>query len=260
VTPFSKDLAMLSTEWLSAFAPVGSLRDNNQWAAFGACVFFHKPPRVWMVTARHVVEKVGRQALTVLVTRSAGDGVIVVKVGQILADHGFAWVEDEVNDLAAAPMPASPDFGIAAVTPEKCLPLTELSPSMPCFTAGCPYGLPCLDPQRATPLVLDGVISGVDPASRKVYTSAPTFPGNSGGPLIAFRNPLLPYGGLEVGLPILVLAGIMLQTARLSDPAGQNPPLQLGIAAPADAVLALLDSDQARAITARVEALPPLPG
>src|ERR1043166_2205379 len=114
---------MLSTEWLSAFAPVGVLRSDNLWAAFGACVLFHKPPLLWMVTARHVVEKVGQQALTVLVTRSSGAGVIVVEVGKILTEHGLSWVQDGVNDLAAAVMPWSPDFAIKAVTPDICLPL-----------------------------------------------------------------------------------------------------------------------------------------
>ncbi|HEV3258096.1 MAG TPA: hypothetical protein VG013_14520 [Gemmataceae bacterium] len=274
---------MLSTEWLSAFAPVGGLRDDNLWAAFGACVFFHKPPLLWMVTARHVLKEVGPPALTVLVTRSSGEGVIVIKVGEILTTHGFSWIEDGVNDLAAAPMPASPDFGIKAVTPENCLSLRQLLPSMPCFTLGCPYGLHGLNPQRATPLVLDGVIAGVDPASRKVYTSAPTFPGNSGGPLVAVRSPFNPAGAV-VGHPTVFFAGIMLETVLLpaadpasrapalhsgyaplvgvksgsaADPASRIPPLHLGVAAPADAVLTLLDSDQARAITARAEALRP---
>jgi hypothetical protein len=245
---------MLSTEWLSAFAPVGGLRDDNLWAAAGACVFFHKPPLLWIITARHVAEKVGRPALTVLVTQSSGEGVIVVKVGEILGNHGFNWVEDELNDLAAAPMPNSPDFSIKAVTLENCLPMTELLPSMPCFTVGCPYGLPGVNPQKATPLVLDGVISGVDPNSRKVYTSTPTFPGNSGGPLIAIRSPFNPAGGMTVGRATVLFAGIMLETMLVPDPEKRNPPLHLGVAAPADAVLALLDSDPARAITARVEA------
>ncbi len=249
---------MLSIEWLSAFAPVGGLRENNQWAAFGAGIFFHKPPLLWLVTARHVVEKVGRQALTVLVTRSSGEGVIVVQVGEILTKHGFSWVEDEANDLAAAPMPASPDLGIKAVTAENCLPLDQLLPSMPCFTLGCPYGLHGVNPQRATPLVLDGVISGVDPSSRKVYTSAPTFPGNSGGPLIAVRAPFDPAGRtMALGRATVLFAGIMLRTGLLPnpDPTDRTPPLHLGVAAPADTVLALLDSEQALAITARVGVL-----
>ena len=130
---------------------------------------------------------------------------------------------------------------------------------MPSFTVGCPYGIHGVDPQQATPLVLDGVISGVDTASRKIYTSAPTFPGNSGGPLIAFRSPLLPMGGMEVGRYILGFAGIMLETRLLpaTDPVSRIPPLHLGVAAPADAVLALLESDQARAITDRVKQLQP---
>src|SRR5258708_619885 len=201
---------MLSTESLSAFAPVGVLQSDNLWAAFGACVFFRKSTVLWVVTANHVVEKVGQQALTVLVTRASGEGVIVVEVGKILNDHKLTWLQDGVNDLAAAPMPVSPEFCIKAMTPENCLPLAKLVPSMPCFTVGCPYGLHGVNPQRATPLVLDGVISGVDPENRKVYTSAPTFPGNSGGPLIAFRSPFHP--GNFLGGRTVFLAGIMLES------------------------------------------------
>ena len=246
---------MLSSEWLSAFAPVGGLRDDNQWAAFGACVFFRMPTVLWMVTARHVVQAVGRRALTILARRSSGEGALLVNVGEILANHVLSWVEDEASDLAAAPMPTSTEFGITALTPDHCLPMTDLLPSMPCFTAGCPYGLPPLDPQRGLPLVLDGVISGVDPVGRKVYTSAPTFPGNSGGPLVAYRKQVNRPGGLLVVRREIFLAGIMSETKLLPDPDNRIPPLHLGVAAPADAVLALLDSDQARAITARVEAL-----
>src|SRR5208283_5265341 len=107
---------MLSTEWLSAFAPVGAVKTDNQWAAFGACVFFHKSPILWMITANHVLEKVGKQTLTVLMTGSPGKRVIVVEVGKILADHELTWLQDEVNDLAAAPMPMAPEFGLKAVT------------------------------------------------------------------------------------------------------------------------------------------------
>jgi hypothetical protein len=56
-----------------------------------------------------------------------------------------------------------------------------------------------------------------------------------------------------------VFAGNMLETVLLpaADPASRIPPLHLGVAAPADAVLTLLDSDQARVLTARVEASRP---
>src|SRR5262245_51450863 len=123
---------MLSTDWLSAFAPVGVIQSDNQWAAFGACVFFHKPPILWMVTANHVVEKVGQQALTVLLTRSSGEGVVIVEIGKIITKNGLSWAQDGINDLAAAPMPVSPDFALKALTIENCLPLAGLVPSMPC--------------------------------------------------------------------------------------------------------------------------------
>ena len=256
---------MLSTEWLKAFAPVGILKPDNQWAAFGACVFFRKPPVLWMVTANHVVEKVGPHGLTVLVTPSSGGGPIVVEVGKILAQNDFSWVQDRENDLAAAPMPTSRDFDITAVSSDNCLRLADLVPSMPCFTIGCPYGVYGVDPQRATPLVLDGIISGVDAENRKVFTSAPTFPGNSGGPLIAVRSPFDPGGKMSIGRPIVFIAGIMLETRLYWDPnifqqelekiLKRIPSLHLGIAAPMDAVLSMLESDQAREIAARVESM-----
>jgi hypothetical protein len=278
---------MLSTEWLKAFAPVGTLHGDGLWAA-GACVFFHKPPLLWVVTARHVLETVGPHALTVVVSRSSGEGVIVVEVGRILAAHEFSWVQDEGNDLAAAPIPASTEFGLKALTLDNCMPLAEVVPSMPCFTVGCPYGLPGVSPQTAIPLVLDGVISGVDSVRRRIYTSAPTFAGNSGGPLIAFRSPFTSEGGIDIRPAHVFLVGIMLETRLLSAPDLTSPflpyrhyasgslvsgaiaagvlgtpsssvgipALHLGVAAPADAVLALLDSEQARTLTARIEALP----
>lgn len=165
-------------------------------------------------------------------------------------------MQDQVNDLAAAPMPSSRDYDIKAVAQENCLRLPELVPSMPCFTVGCPYGLYGVNPRKATPLVLDGVISGVDPDNRKVFTSAPTFPGNSGGPLVVVRVPFDPTGRMTVGVPTVFFAGVMLETRLIPDQNDRVPPLHLGIAAPADAVLDLLESAQARAIADRIATLP----
>ncbi len=254
---------MLSVEWLTTVAPVGRLQQDTLWAAFGAGVFFNKPPLLWLVTANHVVNKVGREQASVLITQASSEGMAVVEVGKILANSGLSWVEDPASDLAAIPMPLSPNFAINAVTPEYCLRLKELIPSMPCYTIGCPYGLYSIDPKRATPLVLDGIISGVDSANQRIYTSAPTFPGNSGGPLIAIRSPFRPGGGMVVGRSTVLLTGIMLQSAMLSardvedktsplEVEHETPPLRLGVAAPMDAVFDLLNSKQAQAITAQI--------
>jgi len=142
---------MLSTEWLSAFAPVGVFQREGLWAACGAGVFFQKSPLLWLVTADHVIDSVGPQAVSVLVNQAPGKPVTAVDVGGTLDRHGFTWVRDKTNDLAAAPMPVSPDFQLKAVTPDVCLPLAEVLPSMPCFFVGCPYGLRGFDPQRAAP-------------------------------------------------------------------------------------------------------------
>jgi S1-C subfamily serine protease len=91
-----------------------------------------------------------------------------------------------------------------------------------------------------------------------VYTSAPTFPGNSGGPFIAVRAPFNPAGrAMGIGRQIVVFAGIMLETQLVPAPTPANPipPLHLGVAVPVDAVLALLESERARSITAQVEEL-----
>jgi hypothetical protein len=245
---------MLSPEWLSAFAPVGSRSGENSWAAHGAGVFFHRPPLVWLITANHVVEQIGPESVSVLVTQSGGGKVIVVPVGQTVARHGLSWIRDPDSDLAAAPMPMAPEFGIKALTKEYCIRLEDMVPSMPCFTIGCPYGLHGVDPTRASPLVLDGVIAGVDPHSRRVFTSAPTFPGNSGGPLIAVRSPFSPGGKVTVGLATVLLAGVMLRSLLVPSPipGANTPPLHLGVAAPADAVIELLESGPAQDLVVRL--------
>lgn len=247
---------MLSTEWLSAFAPVGYPRGGDAWAACGAGVFFHRHSLLWLMTANHVVDQVDRpENLSVLVTSKTG-GITVVPVGLVLADHKLSWVRDSVNDLACAPVPVSPELEIKAVAEEQCIPLKDLVPSMPSFTIGCPYGLRGLDPTRATPLVLEGIISGVDPPARRVFTSAPTFPGNSGGPLIAIRSPFDPGGRMVAGRPTVMFAGVMLQSLLVPSPVpGATPPLHLGVAAPTDVILALLDSPQAHTLVASL----PLP-
>jgi S1-C subfamily serine protease len=245
---------MLSPEWLSAFARVGSLRGRDSWAAHGAGVFFHKPPVLWLVTANHVVENVGPELVSVLVTQSGGGKVVVVPVGQLVSQHQLGWIRDPINDLAAAPMPTAAEFGIKALTEQYCICLRELIPSMPCFTIGCPYGLHGLDPTRASPLVLDGVIAGVDLHGRRVFTNAPTFRGNSGGPLIAVRSPFSPDGAMSVGRPTVLLAGVMLRSLLVPDPTPNStePRLHLGVAAPADTVIELLESERAQALVSRL--------
>lgn len=240
---------MLSPEWLETIAPVGKFIGPGMWSAFGAGVFIGKHHLVWLVTANHVVRDVQAREVSILVTQAAS-GVNVVEVGKLLEQNGLAWVRDEANDLAAAPVPISDQFRMKAIPPEYCARLSDLLPSMTAYSIGCPYGLRGVDPQRATPLVLDGVIAGVDAELKRIYTSAPTFPGNSGGPLVVVKQPFTADGRLHVGTPTVLLAGIMLESllALSPKPGDATPPLHMGRATPMDAALALLDSDAARQI------------
>ncbi|MFC1981442.1 hypothetical protein ACFLVN_04275 [Chloroflexota bacterium] len=118
---------------------------------------------------------------------------------------------------------------------------------MQCYIVGCPYGVRGFDPQRATPLVVDGIVAGLDPSSSTIYTSVPTFPGNSSGPIIVRRDPFNPAGGLVVGQPVLLLAGIILQASVVSvlGVLGSSPlpPLHLGIGVSIEAALQLAKSE-----------------
>ncbi len=116
---------------------------------------------------------------------------MLVQIGKMLAGSGLEWVRDEASDLAAAPSPVSPDFSIKAIDPRVCLPCQEILPSMQCFTLGCPFGLRGVDSQRATPLVLSGVIAGVDSAKMQIITSARRSPETRAVLLLRSGHPLI---------------------------------------------------------------------
>lgn len=236
---------MLSRDWLSAFVPIGLLRSPTEWVPIGAGVLLHDRPVVWLITAAHVVRSSKDGELAPLVTRAQG-GPTVVQLTDIQSKRGYQWHFDEKRDIAATLMPVSADWQIKAVEEKLCIKVAELVPSMQCYTVGCPYGVRGFDPQRSTPLVLDGVIAGVDPNSGTVYTSVPTFPGNSGGPIIVRREPFNPAGGMVVGRPTILLAGIILQAQLVaSEPAEAArvlPPLHLGMGVSIEAALQLIKS------------------
>lgn len=240
---------MLTAEWLRAFASVGVFKGGNDFVASGAGVFFHHEGLLWILTANHVLGITGKRLLSVLVGQAMGDQPTVVNLGELQGHLGIDWVIDEANDLAASLMPYSNEVTIKAVMAQNCLTFAEVMPSMPCYTIGCPYGFRGADPASSIPLVLDGIIAGVNKNNREIFTSAPTFPGNSGGPLVAIRSPFTPSGQISVGRSTVLLAGIMLQTATVAPqtPIGKLPSLHLGVAKSFDAVIELLKSEQAQA-------------
>lgn len=140
------------------------------------------------------------------------------------------------------------------------LDLKSVQPGMPCYTVGCPNGLTGFSPGRMLPLVLDGIVCGTDPEHERLYVSAPTFEGNSGGPLFVAQ-----YWDGEKQLlgPKFHWAGVMIQklvSAPMipgTDPGGQNawPSLHLGVATSVTAVRELLRSPPARADLVQAKAI-----
>jgi hypothetical protein len=174
----------------------------------------------------------------------------VIQLGDVQREAKTRWIEDGKTDLAATPMPVPPGARLKVLSEQWCIRIADVVPSMPCYTVGCPYGMHGVDPSKPAPLVLDGVISGVSERDGILYTTAPTFPGNSGGPLVVFRSPISPTGAIvgDAGRPTLLFAGIVVETVLVSEPSSSHgmPPLHLGAVRCADSVLALVRSPEAR--------------
>jgi hypothetical protein len=243
---------MLSTEWLSAFVPVGVLQNGKNWIAAGAGILFTHHSVLWVVTAGHLVDAVGEDNLSLLFTQEEGKPA-VVELSQPQKASGLGWLRNQDADLAIGMVPVLPEqLRFKALCEANCLSLDEVMPTMQCYTIGCPYSLHGMNPDAITPLALDGIIAGKTPDKRLVYTSAPTFPGNSGGPLIAVRSPFHPTGRVVAGRPTIFWVGIMLQSVLFPDPNRSQPPLSLGVATSTDAVLELLRSEAAAEQVLRV--------
>lgn len=246
---------MLDKEWLATFVPIGQIPTPTQWQPNGAGVFLKHHDLVWLATAKHVVPQEGPQ-------EKLKFGVIMPINGQpqlfdlstILANSPAAdWIFEPNHDLAIAPVPLPPGIGIKALSQAQCITIEELLPSMSCLTGGCPYGLPGVDQNKTIPFVLDGVIAGVDPTSKTVFISTPTFPGNSGGPIFVVRSPYSPAGQITGGRQTVFLAGIVLgvQTIATSNP--KSVPLRLGVGVSIDAVFALLDRPETLDMAERIK-------
>lgn len=252
---------MLSPEFLNTVVPLGLLGSDGSFKPLGSGVLIERHGLSWLVTARHVKDAAEEKA------RQAGQFVLVGTTKELeqfpmdlvgtASQHDLQWLQTDVEqDLAAIPIPLSPEWVHRTIPADLCLPSDGVIPSMPCYTVGIPYGFASADPGRITPLVLDGVISGVDPAQGRLYISAPTFRGNSGGPAFVYRSPFNVGGGLTVGKPTVLFAGIVIQQMLVSggpsDGGGVSPPLHLGVVRHAERVLRLLDGPEASEIAKRL--------
>jgi hypothetical protein len=249
---------MLDQDWLKTFAPFGLMPQQNQWQPTGACVFVEHQGVIWCITAAHVLSGAAGNSVGCCVTVN-GQQTIMGLTDIYRSTPGVDWVIDATADVAAGPMPTPSGIDIRSIGFDRCLEQKDVIPSMPCLTAGQPYGIPGVSANKATPLILNGVIAGIDALSHRIFISVPTFPGNSGGPIIAYRSPSNPHGGLQVGIPTVFLAGIVTETVIIPnnqpDKKGR-PPLHLGSGASFDAVKTLLTGERASQVVAAVKRLP----
>jgi hypothetical protein len=102
------------------------------------------------------------------------------------------------------------------------------------------------------PVVLDGIVAGMERTAQRLYVTAPTYPGNSGGPVFVERPLHNTSGGLTVGVPTTFLAGVVLQTGKI-EVSGYTERLHLGVAAHITQVDKLLNTADAneQAVIAR---------
>lgn len=236
---------MLDRDWLKTFAAFGFIPEANRWLPTGACVFVGHEDVVWCVTAAHVLTQAAEKSVGAIVSIN-GQQTIVDLTAIYKATPGVGWIIDTNSDVAAGPMPMPPGIDIRSIGFDRMLEQDDLLPSMSCLTGGQPYGLPGVDPDKPTPLILDGVIAGVDLARSRVFVSVPTFPGSSGGPIIAYRTPWDPSGSMVVGSPTVFLAGIVTETIVVPNNQPDQPhvpPLHLGCGATTNSVKKLLTSE-----------------
>lgn len=256
---------MLSPDFLNTAVPLGLLSPDGSFRPLGSGVLIERHGLSWLVTARHVKDAAESEAKSdtpfVLVGTTKSDDQFPMHLQDTAAKHDLEWIQSEAKeDLAAIPIPLSTDWVHRTIPSSLCLTGDGVIPSMPCYTVGIPYGFASSDPKRITPLVLDGVIAGIDKADGRLYISAPTFKGNSGGPAFVYRSPFNDAGGLTVGKPTVLFAGIVIQQMLVGGAAGSgdtavaSPPLHLGIVRNAERVLALLDGSAATALAARLAA------
>lgn len=246
---------MLDQDWLSCFAALGVVEASNsasaRWRPSGACVFVEAHGLSWLVTANHVLPQSPLPQMALRL--DVGVATTLVPLWEAHAGTpGIGWIRNQDTDLAICPFPVLPGARVKTV-PEKLFVPADLElTSMACLTGGCPLGLPGLDPARAMPIVLDGIVAGVDRGSKRLFITAPTYPGNSGGPVFVEQPLHNAVGGIDAGRPTTLLAGIVLQSGKI-EASGYSDRLSLGVAASIELVKELLESSEAhqQAVIAR---------
>lgn len=249
---------MLDKYWLSTCAPLGVFDSTTQvWKALGAGVFVYDDPFIWYITAYHLIKDKGNLPIHVLVNHAKANRYLV-DIDSLHNQHKIDWLIDNKNDLAATLFPVDPSFVIKAISSSSFMSSKEMIPSMKCYSVGCPYSLAGFDMEKVNPCVLDGIVSGIDTKQLRVYVTVPTFPGNSGGPLFVWKDPIQP-NGVNLGSSVLYLGGIISEYILVGNGTTEKtsqmdlPPLHLGVVISSEAILDLLQNANAIDLKNRIK-------
>jgi hypothetical protein len=249
---------MLDNDWLLTCAPLGIFDSKNQsWKALGAGVFIYDEPFIWYVTANHLIASNSHSSIQILINH-AETGHCLIDMQALHKMHKMEWAIDKKNDLAATLFPSDPNFLLKAIKFSSFMHSKDMIPSMVCYSIGCPHSLVGFDIEKIIPCVQDGIISGIDSKQGRVYVTVPTFPGNSGGPLFVWKQPIQSNGNFSLGGSVVYLGGIITQYALVN---GENkeknptppPPLHLGIVIPTENIQNLLNSSKSQALKQKIK-------
>jgi len=220
---------------LAAVAPLGAIDAEGDWTPLAAGVLLEVDDLPWLVTAAAALEAAEGQPLGVWIPAA---GLVVDLAGASRRAAGLDWLPDPAGALAAVPFPVADDWGLEPLGADRCLPAEALAAGLAVLAAGVPY--PLAEAGPPPPLLLPGAVAGPDGAGGR-YVTAPLLSDNTGAPLFA----------APPGAAALALAGVLTGTVLLPESPG-IPPVRLATATPIAVARALLASEPARALAARV--------
>lgn len=218
-------------------------------------MFIHDGKFFWYVTCLEVIDCNGPKHLLI---RHKDKGHVLLDIEAVHKKAQVEWVLDQNHNLAAALVPADPQFDIKVVGFDLFLDSADMMPSLSCFSMCYPYGVMSVDAAPVNPFVLSGTIAGIDGEATRIYVTAPSFVHSQGGPLLIVK-PVDGKGNAKIGTPFAYLGGIICQnilvpSASAKGSSESSSPISMGVAVPAEVICSMLkgpnaDLQRKRALT-----------